>query len=633
MRFFAKWTATFAVWGMIVAALIGAWYATDLPDIDKALAATRRPTITLIANDGSEILRIGDVYGVPVQVDELPPLLVQAVLATEDRRFHSHFGVDLIGLARAMVANIRAGRIVQGGSTITQQAAKNLFLTPARTIKRKVQELMLALWLESKFSKQQILTIYLNRVYLGAGTYGIDAAARRYFNKPAQRLSPYQSAMIAGLLKAPSRYNPRSSPKRAASRTRQVIANMVAADYLSEQDARAILNSKKGSVTGATGSVGRYFADWILSQVSGFVTPGDQDLIVETTLNPKLQNAAETRVETMLSKNSGKYAVAQAAAVTLDRSGAVRAMVGGRNYGKSQFNRVTQALRQPGSVFKPVVYLAGLEAGLAPESMINAAPVTIDGWSPRNFSKQRYGKMSLIDSLAMSINTAAVRVSERAGRANVIKMARRMGITGKLENTPSIALGVSDVTLLEMTSAYGVFLNNGTGLWPYGIEKISNASGDILYQRSGSGPGKIISPELVGQMNQMLAQVIQTGTGKKASLNRPAAGKTGTSQKYRDAWFIGYTADLLTGVWMGNDNARPTKQVTGGGLPAILWRQIMTDAHRGTRVYALNGVDFSAPRLQTTAQNKVGKAWPVLRRAQKSTSFWDDLVAIITGRN
>lgn len=637
LRSLGKWGATAMVWGVIVASLIVAWFATDLPDIDQALASTRRPTITVLAKDSSEIIRIGDVYGVPVQVNELPPILVQAVLATEDRRFHSHFGIDLIGLARAVVSNLRAGRIVQGGSTITQQAAKNLFLTPARTYKRKIQEVMLALWLENKFTKEQILTIYLNRVYLGAGTYGIDAAARRYFNRSAKNLTPYQSAMIAGLLKAPSRYNPRSNPNLADGRTRQVIANMVAAGYLSESDAKAVRADRKTGLNRAKGSSARYYGDWVLPQVSGFVSPGDHDLIVHTTLDPRIQKIAQQRMGAMLDKSGKQQGVSQAAIVTLSPDGAVRAMVGGRKYADSQFNRATQALRQAGSIFKPIVYLAGLEAGLSPGARINAAPVTVEGWTPRNFKPEKLGRMTVADSLARSINTAAVRVSEHAGRGNVIKTARRLGLSAKLKNTPSIALGVSDVTLLEMTAAFAVFANQGAGVWPYGINKITTPDGQVLYQRQGSGPGAVVSPRRVAQINGMLAGAVRNGTGRKAAINRPVAGKTGTSQNFRDAWFIGYSADLVSGVWMGNDNSSPTKKVTGGGLPAILWRQMMSDAHKGLPARPLAGVRFTAKRPGTVASSgktppsQPTKVPPPQKESSSVEKFFEDILSILKG--
>ena len=379
--------AAIGVWAVIGVIGILAFYAYDLPDVDQALAATRRPTITLKAKDNTHLITLGDIHGLPVGLNELPAALPQAVMATEDRRFYSHFGLDLIGLARAVFANITAGHIVQGGSTLTQQVAKNLFLTPERTLKRKVQELLLALWLEQKFSKDQILTVYLNRVYLGAGTYGVEAASKRYFRKSARNLNTYQSAMLAGLLKAPSRYNPARNPKLAKQRTQQVLVNMVAAGYLSAKDREAIEKGATSIKPVKTSRKSRYFTDWILSRVSGYVSPGDTDIIVITTLDRSLQVDAERAVSRALA--SGKSLnVSQAALIAMGPNGAVRAMVGGADYGLSQFNRATQAIRQPGSAFKPIVFLSGLEKGMTPSSLFKDEPLTIEGWSPRNFSRE-----------------------------------------------------------------------------------------------------------------------------------------------------------------------------------------------------------------------------------------------------
>ncbi len=583
--------ATLAVWAAIAVMGIFGFYAYDLPDVDDALARTRRPTVTLLARDGAHLLTLGDIHGLAVKLNDLPPALSQAVLATEDRRFYSHFGLDPIGLARATLANVRAGRIVQGGSTLTQQVAKNLFLTPERTLKRKVQELLLALWLERKFNKDQILTIYLNRVYLGNGTYGVDAAARRYFRKSASRLSPYQAAMLAGMLKAPSRYNPARSPKRARKRTHQVLANMVDAGYLSQRDADAIKNNQAPVDPVRTSRRSRYFSDWALDQVADFVIPGDRDIIVKTTLDRRLQADAEEAIAAALSK--GRTANAgQAALVAMSPDGAVRAMVGGGDYGVSQFNRATQAKRQPGSAFKPIVFMAGLESGLAPSSRFEDKSLTIEGWSPRNFDRKHVGPITMAEALASSNNTVAVKIAERAGRKNVIAAARRLGVTADLTPGPSLALGSSGVSLLEMTSAYGAFANGGFGIWAYGIEEITDDRGAVLYRRQGSGPGRVMDAGIAGAMNAMLAAAIRTGTGKAANINRPVAGKTGTSQNFRDAWFIGYSADLVAGVWMGNDDASSMKKVTGGGLPARAWRDFMMQAHEKTPATALPSATF-----------------------------------------
>lgn len=588
-----------ALWLGIAGGAAVAWYAWTLPDVSDAFDATRRPSLTVLAADGTELATVGDLYGLPVSLDELPPALPHAVIATEDRRFYDHFGLDPIGLARALWVNIRAGRIVQGGSTITQQVAKNLFLTPDRTIERKVQEALLALWLEHRFTKDQILTVYLNRVYLGAGAYGVDAAARRYFDKPASELSTWQSAMLAGLLKAPSRDNPIADAERARARTRIVLANMVDAGYLTEKAAKAARADPARTVPAAGGAGMRYFVDWISDQVPDYVTPG-RDLVVQTTLDPALQSMADAQVSAMLDGPARDKGIEQAGLVVLSPDGAVKAMVGGRDYGQSQFNRAVQARRQPGSAFKPFVYLAGLEAGLTPDTRIDDAPITVDGWSPRNFDGRYRGAVRLADGLADSINTVAVRVAQRAGLARVAETARRLGAVGGLPATPSLALGAAEVTLLNLTAAYAAFANGGYGVWPYGIEEIRTRGGDVLYRRSGGGPGRVIDENLVGPMNRMLARVITDGTGRAAALDRPAAGKTGTSQDHRDAWFIGYTADYVTGVWMGNDDASPTRRAVGGGLPARLWRAVMAEASAGLDPRPLPGTRMPEPERDPT---------------------------------
>jgi penicillin-binding protein 1A len=608
-----KWTATLSIWATVLLAGAVAWYAYDLPDVDKFLAASRRPTVTVLGADNSVLAAVGDLYGTPVRLRDLPPALPHAVIATEDRRFYGHFGIDPIGLARAVWVNLRAGAIVQGGSTITQQVAKNLFLTPERTVKRKAQEVLLALWLEHRFTKDQILTVYLHRVYLGAGTYGVEAASRKYFGRSARRVSTYQAAMLAGLLKAPARYNPSNNPDRAAKRTAQVLVNMVDAGYLTPAQAAAARRDKARAVALKRHRDGRHFVDWILDQVPSYVAPGNRDLTVHTTLNPRLQRLAEARVGTVLAQAGAKAGVSEAALVAIAPDGAVRAMVGGRDYRKSQFNRATQALRQPGSAFKPLVYLAGLEAGLTPESRLLDAPVTVDGWQPRNFVRRHVGEVTLRRALSESINTVAVRVAEQAGRKRVVEAARRLGITSTLKAKPSLALGTAEVRLVDLTAAYAAFANGGMGVWAYGIQAIRDGKGRVLYRRAGSGPGRVMTPAHVAAMNAMLADVIASGTGRAARLARPVAGKTGTSQNFRDAWFMGYSADLVTGVWMGNDDGRPMLKVTGGGLPAILWRDFMAAALKGTPVHPLPGL---APHLRPGAPEE---------------GFWKRLIANVTG--
>ncbi|MEO5374691.1 MAG: PBP1A family penicillin-binding protein [Alphaproteobacteria bacterium] len=577
---------TLAIWGGMAVAGVLAWYAADLPDVNGA-ALQRRPSVTLLAGDGETIAAIGDVYGDPVTLSNLPRHVPQALIAIEDRRFYSHFGIDVVGVARAMVANLRARRVVQGGSTLTQQVAKNLFLTPERNFKRKVQELLLALWLERKFTKDQILSLYLNRVYLGSGTYGVEAASRRYFGHPARELTLYQAAMLAGLPKAPSRYNPAIDPQAADRRARQVLDAMVEAGAIDAAKARTVQATAATATAAAQVPTGRYFADWVMEQVPGFIGQIDRDLVVVTTLDRKMQISAENAVEATLAGPGVKARVSQGAAVVMTPDGAVRAMVGGREYGDSQFNRATQAQRQPGSSFKPFVYLAGLEGGLAPDSIMTDGPVTIGRWSPKNYNHRYEGPVTLAHALAHSTNTVAVRVAERAGFRRVAEVAERLGLRMPAKPDASIALGTSEVTLLDLTAAYAAFASGGYGAFPFGILEIRERGGAVLYRRSGAGPGRVVTPGHVGAMNRLMAGVITGGTGRKAALDRPAAGKTGTTQDFHDAWFMGFTANYVTGVWLGNDDNAAMKDVTGGSLPAVLWHDIMLAAHHGLPAHPL----------------------------------------------
>ena len=581
---------------MIVAGALVAWYAADLPDVEAALDATRRPSIRVMAADGSELATAGDLFGIPVQAHELPPAIPYAVLAIEDRRFYQHAGLDAWGLLRASVANLRAGAIVQGGSTITQQVAKNLFLTPERTLKRKVQELLLALWLERQFSKDQILALYLNRAYFGAGAWGVDAASRKYFGVPATRVSTYQAAMLAGLLRAPSRYNPRANRNLADGRARQVLISMVEAGFMTQAEADSAVRNRDALVFRdgpRTGS--RWFVDWVLDQVPHFVSAEDEDLIVKTTLDPRLQRQAEVRMRAMLRGAGREAGASQAALVSLAPDGAVRAMVGGGDYRKSQFNRAVQARRQPGSAFKPFVYLAALEAGMTPHTPVVDAPLAIRGWKPRNFANRYRGEVTLDEALVQSINTVAVRLSEQVGRGRVIEVARRLGITADMPKTPSLALGVAEVSPLELTAAYAVFANGGVSVWPYAITTIHHTDGRLLYRRDGHGTGRVVAPKHAAAMTRMLSATVERGTGRAASLPRPVAGKTGTSENFRDAWFVGFSADLVTGVWMGNDDGTPMRKVTGGGLPTRLWRDYMADAHDGVPARSLPSLAYREP--------------------------------------
>lgn len=580
LRRVVTWGLVAAIWCGVVLTGVLAWYAYDLPDISEIEKMTRRPNVTLLAADGTRLASFGDRFGATRSLQELPPHLPHAVIAVEDRRFYDHGGIDFRGLLRALYVNIREGRISQGGSTLTQQLAKNLFLTPDRTLKRKIQEVMLAYWLEHRFTKDQILTIYLNRVYLGGGTYGVDAAARHYFGKPATRVSLYEAALLAGLLKAPSRLNPTHDPAGADQRAALVLQTMVEADFISEAEAREAA-AQKTSARVSRDDIAPYFADWILAQVRDYLGGIDDDIRVVTTIDPTVQGIAREELTRSLKEEGAKRDAGQAALVSLAPDGAVRALVGGRDYGESQFNRVTQALRQPGSAFKAFVYLAGLEAGLTPDSMVKDAPVRIGQWTPGNYGGRYYGEVTLRESFARSMNSVAVRVTQKVGPKTVAATARRLGISSELRPTGGLALGASEVTLLELTGAYAVFANQGRRVTPYGITEIRDARGQLLYQRDRAPGDAVVSARQLAQMSNLMSAVVVWGTGKAAQPGRAAAGKTGTSQDFRDAWFVGYTAELVTGVWFGNDDGAPMDKVTGGALPARLWGQFMRRSLEG----------------------------------------------------
>jgi penicillin-binding protein 1A len=576
------------LWCAILGGGALAYFALTLPDTNHLITAERRPSVTILADDGSIIATFGDLFGQPLTLKQMSPFLPKAVIATEDRRFYSHFGIDPVGLIRAGVTDLRSGHVVQGGSTITQQLAKTVFLTPERNLTRKIREAMLALWLERRFTKNQILEIYLNRVYLGAGTYGVDAAAHRYFGKSAGQLNLYESAVIAGLLKAPTRFNPTRDKEKAAARAAQVLDLMVETGAIDQAQAAAA--EKSGAELNKIALIKpglRYFADWIADQVRDFAGTSDRDLTVRTTLDSRMQSAAESAIIDALNRRGLQDAVSQGALVAMTPDGAVRAMVGGRDYGESQFNRATQAQRQPGSSFKPFIYLAGVEAGIRPEDRFVDGPIQIGNWRPHNYTNKYLGEISVAEAIAESINTVAVQVAQRAGIPQVIAVANRLGITSQLAQDASIALGTNEVNLLELVSAYAPFANGGTGVLAYGITQISDSSGKMVYRRSGSGAGQVIPPDEVGVMNQLLTGVITRGSGKAAALPRPMAGKTGTTQDYKDAWFIGYTADLVAGVWFGNDDNTPMNKVTGGSLPAPTWKNFMLAATQGMPIKPL----------------------------------------------
>ena len=586
-------SAAMALAGMLV------YYTIAFPNPLAARQKEPAPVVRILARDGSVLAERGSASDyMPLAL--LPRRVTDAVVATEDRRFYSHWGIDPAGMGRAMFANLRAGRYVEGGSTLTQQLAKNMFLSPERTLMRKLEEFSLALWLEMRLSKDDILELYLNRVYFGGGAYGIEAAAQRYFAKSARELSFAESAVIAGLLKAPSKYSPASSPEQALNRGRSVLNKMLAAGVMSPEDhRRAALEKVKFTQTRRehddTGV--DYAIDFVLEHLPPLTGPGHAEIVVETTLDLDLQKRASQIVAAELNTKGNALAASQAAVIVVDLDGGIRAMVGGRSYLESQFNRAVKAQRQPGSAFKPILYLSAIEAGYTPDSLVYDTPLTIGGWTPRNDNGKYSGPVTLRHALAQSINTVAARLFAERGARAVIATARRLGITSDLRDDPSLALGTSEVSLLDLTGAYGVLANGGRSVEPHCIRRVRLSSGRVLYARDAQGDTQVVAPAHVAAMNDMLRAGMTWGTGRRAALpGHMAGGKTGTTQDFRDAWFVGYTAHLAGGVWVGNDNGRPMNKVMGGSLPASIWQQIMRVAHQGKAPLALPGIeDFAAP--------------------------------------
>lgn len=583
-RSFLGWFFSFAfksaVLGSIaLAAMFGyVWFSLNQKGLLQI--PELQPGIMLLAEDGTVLSEQGAFFGDQVRVSELPDYVPNALIAIEDHRFRSHFGVDPVSLVRAAYQNFTAGRVVQGGSTITQQLAKNLFLKPERTYSRKAQELVLALWLETKFSKDDILQLYLNRVYYGSGATGIEKAAQVFYHKPATDLNLTEAATLAGLLKAPSNYNPIAHPDAAAARTNLVLNAMVDADFISQGEADQAINAPATVVASDYVPATQYVVDWINEQLPLLVKDYGQSIIVETTIDPQLQLLAERSLRKHLNEEGRKLKVSQGAMVVMDTFGAVKAMVGGKSYKRSQYNRVTKAMRQPGSTFKPFVFLAAMEQGYTPDSPAFDQPIRIGNWEPGNYNQKYLGEVTLRTALALSLNSVAAQLANSVGPENVVAVAHRLGITSHLGNDASIALGTSEVTLLELTSAFTPFANGGYGIVPFSVRRIVTRDGQVIYERSGDGLGQAMSNRDLGSMNSMMRAVVTQGTAKKAQIpDFDIAGKTGTSQDYRDAWFVGYSSYLVAGVWLGNDDNSPTKTVTGGSVPAAIWKDVMEVAH------------------------------------------------------
>lgn len=593
---FGRFFLLASIWGSILLGIILLWFIQDLPDLNRLQTNVRTPSITIQTVDGTVISTYGDVFEEMVRVQDLPPHVSQALMAVEDRRFHYHFGVDFIGLMRAAYENYRANRVVQGGSTLTQQLAKNLLFTEGsfgvsdRSFKRKILEVLLSVWLEWKFSKNDILTMYINRVYLGGGTFGIEAAAQRYFNKSARELTVFEAAVIAGLLKAPSRYSPSSNPEKAKERAKVVLQLMQEAGFIKDaqkyfnEGIHVLANNNKHE------SNFKYFCDWIMELIPNFVNGLDRDLIVVTTLNPEMQRHADHVCVDYIKDMGTKLKTTQLALLAMSPDGAVRAMIGGQDYKKSQFNRVTQALRQSGSAFKMFIYLAAIEAGVNPDDMIDDSPIVIGNWRPSNFTWKTRGEVSIREAFARSVNSPSIRLMLKATPQKVIEVAHRLGITTPMEEHISLSLGAIETTLLDLTAAFATFANDGRAVWPYGILEIRDKEGNILYRREEQPTPIVIKQDPLDKMRVLLRAVIAEGSGRAANLSPTVMGKTGSNGD-RDAWFVGMREyqpndigfqNLVLGVWTGNDNNKNMAKYSTG---AVLPTRVAAAFLRGPDVY------------------------------------------------
>jgi len=624
------WGAVTGVWLILAVGAVIAWVGMHLPPLASLEIPRRPPTIHIVAVDGRPLATRGDMGGAAVPLKELPAHVPKAFLAIEDRRFYTHYGVDPIGLLRASVANVLRRGVAQGGSTITQQLAKNLFLTQERTLGRKLQEVVLAVWIERKFSKDQILELYLNRVYFGAGAYGVEAAAQRYFGKSARRMTLAEAAMLAGIVKSPSRLAPTHNFAGAEARSQVVLKAMAEAKFAKDNDLKVALMQPPHIVKQSAAGGVNYAADYVMDAINELVGRIEEDVIVETTIDGTMQAAAEKELVEELTQKGVKYDVEQGALVSMTPDGAVRALIGGVNYAESQFNRAISAKRQPGSAFKPFVFLTALERGLTPDTIRDDKPISVKGWRPENYTREYFGPVTLTQALANSLNTVSVRLTLEFGPTAVTRTAYRLGISSKLEPNASIALGTSEVSPLELVTAYVPFANGGFAVAPHVVERVRTADGKVLYTREDNNLGRVIEPEYVAMMNRMMRETLISGTARRADLpGWQAAGKTGTSQDFRDAWFIGYTGYLVTGVWLGNDDSSPTKKATGSGLPVNIWTNFMKAAHQGVPVAALpesetrrSAVEDLMPR--TTGNGEPGRA-PQPRRNDLDGWFIDRL--------
>ncbi|MCB8820079.1 transglycosylase domain-containing protein [Microvirga rosea] len=567
---------------------------------------TQDLAVTFLDRYGQEVGRRGIRLDDSYKLEDFPDYLVKAALATEDRRFYEHWGIDPIGTFRALVVNAQGGGVVQGGSSITQQLAKNLFLTNERSLERKIKEAFLAIWLEFHLTKDQILKLYLDRAYMGGGAHGVVAATDYYFGKSAKDVTLAEAAMLAGLFKAPTKYAPHINLPAARSRANDVLHNMVEAGFLTEGQIQTALRNPATPVNRSRETTPDFYLDWAFEQVKQLAAEkkfgSDRVLTIKTPLDTALQAHAEETLENALRQHGREYHAGQGAIVIMDVDGAVRAMVGGRDYGQSQFNRATDALRQPGSSFKPFVYATALMADpkLTPSSTVVDKPICLGNWCPQNYGRSFSGSMPLVSALARSINSIPVWMSlqigkgnAKAGRAKIIETATKMGLTHPLTDSSSLPIGAAEVTVIDMASSYAVFANGGRKAPPYAAWEVRNSQGDIIYRRSVDAPQpQVLEPRVVNAMNFMMNKVVEEGTGKRAILEGiRAAGKTGTTNAYRDAWFVGFTGNLVGSVWFGNDDHSTMNNMTGGTLPASTWQQVMSFAHQNLEIRPIPGLE------------------------------------------
>ena len=570
----------------------------------------REYAVTFTDAQGEIIGRRGIRQDDAIPLADISPYMIKAVLATEDARFFEHFGVDVIGTFRAIVQNARANDVVQGGSSLTQQMAKNLFLSPERTIRRKVHEAFLSLWIEARLTKEEILKLYLDRSYLGGGAYGIEAASQFYFGKSARDLKLPEAAMLAGLFKAPTRFAPHKNLALARARANTVLYRMLDSGFITQGELLEARREPAAVIAQSIADSPNWFLDWAYRDTLRVIDEkglaGDFVLEVQTTINLPLQTAAQNIINEELALNGEPYLVSQAAAVVMAPDGAVKAIVGGKDYEASQFNRATDALRQSGSSFKPFVYMAALLKGYSPEDKVVDGPVSVGNWSPKNYSNKYKGNTTLSDALAHSYNSIPVKLMIDIGRSAIIETAHMAGIKGELETWAPMVLGTSALSLMDLTTGYIPFASGGFPAEPYAVLEIRRSNGDILYQRDGQGrvpPRRVFPEEKVAELNTMLSAVVKSGTGRRADLGfAPQGGKTGTNQGYRDAWYIGYTGHYVTGVWYGNDDFTPMKEVTGGLIPAPTWKRIMAEAERGLQPIGLAGVPYDETYAAAAAE-------------------------------